>query len=152
MNTVAAPLTTIGVTVPTQPASAIQQTREREEGAGQNQNRVGVSGQPQGGVAGAGTTTTVQDSRQVTAGKESQEKQQPKKEEVEKAVSSVNEYISKLRSRELQFSVDEDSGKMVIKIVDTDNKKVLRQIPPEDMLRLADNIGKDKGWLVEQKA
>jgi flagellar protein FlaG len=154
MNTVAASMTTnVGTTVPNQSTGSIQQAKD--DAISQTQNRSGVA-QPGSGISGAGTASDVQNSQQITGnngkaqGKDKD--QEPKREEVEKAVSSVNDYINKLRQRELQFSLDDESGKMVIKIIDTDNKKVIRQIPPEDMLRLAESVGKEKGWLVEQKA
>lgn len=55
---------------------------------------------------------------------------------VEQAVSQVNEFVQSL-SRDLQFMVDEDSGRTVIKVLDTQTKEVIRQIPPEEMLRIA---------------
>jgi flagellar protein FlaG len=158
MNTVAMPTTTnVNPSAPTQPTGAIQQVRD--DAANQAQNKSGV-GQPGSGIGGTGITTSTQDSQRVTGadgklqgrGKAEGKDQEPSKEEVEKAVTSVNDFINKLRHRELQFSLDDQSGKMVIKIVDTDNKKVIRQIPPEEMLRLADSVGQEKGWLVEQKA
>jgi len=74
------------------------------------------------------------------------------KEKVEEAVASVNDYIQNLRNRILEFTVDGGSGRMVVRVVDTDTRKTIRQIPPEEMLRIAENVGKDKGWLLEQKA
>ncbi|CAK0776592.1 flagellar protein FlaG [Gammaproteobacteria bacterium] len=76
----------------------------------------------------------------------------PKKEQVEKAVSDVNKYIQKLRNREVQFSMDEHSGRMIIKVMDTETKKVITQFPPEVILRIADSLGKEKGLLMEEKA
>lgn len=55
---------------------------------------------------------------------------------MEQAVSQVNEFVQSL-SRDLQFTVDEDSGRTVIKVLDTETKTVIRQIPPEEMLRIA---------------
>lgn len=103
-------------------------------------------------VKGKDAPTQIQDPNKVTGEKDKEKNKEIKKEDVEKAVSSVNDYIDKLRHRELQFTLDDESGKVVIKIMDTDTKKVIRQIPPEEMLRLAENIGKDRGWLVEQQA
>jgi len=166
MNISSVPTNT-GVNTPIQPQPQSQPTRPS------NENTTGQTPNGPGAVAGyansgAGTTlgvkgtdstikstdaaTNVQDPKKVTGTGKEQNKDQVKKEDVEQAVSSVNDYINKLRHRELQFSLDDESGKMVIKIMDTDSKKVIQQIPPQEMLRLADNIGKDRGWLVEQKA
>lgn len=55
---------------------------------------------------------------------------------VEQAVSQVNEFVQNL-NRDLQFTVDEDSGHTVIKVLDTETKEIIRQIPPEELLRIA---------------
>lgn len=55
---------------------------------------------------------------------------------VEQAVNQVNQFVQKL-SRDLQFTVDDDSGRTVIKVLDTETKEVIRQIPPEELLRIA---------------
>ena len=51
----------------------------------------------------------------------------------------------------LQFSIDDDSGRTVVKVVDRQTEEVLRQIPSEEMLDIARALGKLKGLLVEQK-
>ncbi|CAK0767644.1 flagellar protein FlaG [Gammaproteobacteria bacterium] len=139
----------IGVTTPTQPAVA---TRQVQDDTLQPNGGAGVAGRILAKTGNTETVAAVQDPQQTHEIGKGQGKGQPKKEQVEQAVSSVNDYIDKLRHRELTFSLDDKNGQMVVKLVDTETKKVIRQIPPEYMLRLADTIGKDKGWLVEQKA
>lgn len=56
--------------------------------------------------------------------------------QVEQAVSQVNEFVQSL-SRDLQFMVDDASGHTVIKVLDTETKEIIRQIPPEELLRIA---------------
>ena len=63
---------------------------------------------------------------------------------VEQAVSQVNEFVQNL-NRDLQFTVDEDSGRTVIKVLDTETKQVIRQIPPEELLRIANYLFDAKG-------
>ena len=41
------------------------------------------------------------------------------------------------RNFQLQFSVDEATGRTVIKIINPDTQKVIREIPPEETLRVA---------------
>lgn len=55
---------------------------------------------------------------------------------VEQAVNQVNEFVQTL-NRDLQFTVDDASGRTVIKVLDTETKEVIRQIPPEELLRIA---------------
>ena len=52
------------------------------------------------------------------------------------AVRKLNEHIQVVQ-RELHFSVDEDSGQTVIKVMDLATKEVIRQIPNEEALSFA---------------
>lgn len=63
---------------------------------------------------------------------------------VEQAVSQVNEFVQNL-NRDLQFTVDEDSGRTVIKVLDNETKQVIRQIPPEELLRIANYLLEAEG-------
>ena len=51
----------------------------------------------------------------------------------------------------LAFSVDKDSGKMVIQIVDNRSGEVIRQIPPEERLRLMMHIKERLDALMDEK-
>jgi flagellar protein FlaG len=57
-------------------------------------------------------------------------------DELKQAVSNLNDYVQNLQ-RDLQFSIDKESGVMVVKVIDTKSEKVIRQIPTEETLRLA---------------
>ncbi|APZ42996.1 flagellar protein FlaG [Acidihalobacter ferrooxydans] len=63
---------------------------------------------------------------------------------VGKAVVQVNNYLQQ-QSRTLEFSVDKTTGETVVKIIDQANGKVLRQIPPEYMLHLAQTLLEHNG-------
>jgi len=52
------------------------------------------------------------------------------------AVSKLNNHVQNVQ-RNLSFSVDKDSGQTVIKVYDAQTKEVIRQIPPDETLRLA---------------
>lgn len=53
---------------------------------------------------------------------------------------------------ELQFSVDQDSGRTIIKVTDLATNEVIRQIPSEDALRLNKEIDRFLGSLLNRKA
>lgn len=57
----------------------------------------------------------------------------------------------KLFNTNISFSVDKDTGKTVIKVIDADTKEVLRQIPPDDALRVAAHIKELLGILYDHK-
>jgi flagellar protein FlaG len=69
--------------------------------------------------------------------------EQVKKEEEQKAVeevaSKLQEFVN-LIDKKLQFSVDDKSGRHVVTVTDKLSGDVIRQIPSEEVLRLARNL------------
>ena len=59
--------------------------------------------------------------------------------QVEAAADKVNEY-AKQQAREVRFSVDQELGLPVVKVVDSSRDVVVRQIPSEVVIRLARNL------------
>jgi flagellar protein FlaG len=55
------------------------------------------------------------------------------------AVVKLNESMQQEKSS-LQFSVDQASGRMIIKVTDTETNEVIRQIPPEQVLELMHSV------------
>ena len=55
------------------------------------------------------------------------------------AVIKLNSFIQSV-GRDLLFSVDDDSGEMVIKVVDSETKELIRQIPPEEVVALSEYL------------
>lgn len=52
----------------------------------------------------------------------------------------------------MSFSVDDATGNTVIKIVDRDSGKVIREIPPSELLKLAANLAEIIGRIVDESA
>jgi flagellar protein FlaG len=77
--------------------------------------------------------------------------QKPGKEELSTMTKAVNDFVKPLNST-LQFNIDDSTGQTVVKVIDTDTKEVIKQIPSEDMLALAKALDQIKGLLVKQKA
>ncbi len=70
---------------------------------------------------------------------------------LEAAVENIARSARNLQ-RSLQFSVDEVSGKTVITVIDKETDEIIRQIPREEILNLADHFGPWPGVLVETEA
>jgi flagellar protein FlaG len=70
---------------------------------------------------------------------------------LEKAVKDLSQGVQNLQ-RSLQFSIDESSGRTVIKVVDKDTQEVIRQIPEEQVLELAARLDKVAGVFVQDEA
>ena len=72
-------------------------------------------------------------------------------EEVLEAVQNLNAFVQKTR-RELNFSVDEQTGRTVVKVIDHETKDVIRQIPAEEILDVARRVAEqndEKGNLLK---
>ncbi len=66
---------------------------------------------------------------------------------VESAVAKLNEYVQ-TTARTLNFQVDDDSGKTVIKVYDRESEQLIRQIPNELVLELARRLNEEEPSLL----
>lgn len=73
--------------------------------------------------------------------------------EVPKIESVTRQIDTFLRStnRALQFRVDNASGRMVVSVTDAETGEVIRQVPGEEALRLAERIEAQIGALLDEK-
>lgn len=60
-------------------------------------------------------------------------------DQLQKSVESINQFISNYQ-RSINFSVENDLNKTVIKVVNTETDEVIRQIPSEEAIALAKAI------------
>lgn len=58
------------------------------------------------------------------------------REELDRAVADISQLVQSSQ-RNLNFSVDEGSGKTVVKVIDSQSDEVIRQIPSEEVVALA---------------
>jgi|TARA_B110000438_G_C15681951_1_gene592810 flagellar protein FlaG len=68
-------------------------------------------------------------------------------QQVKDAVSKLNDYVQSTQ-RTLDFQMDEESGKTVIKVFDKTSSELIRQIPNELALELAQNLNDDEPSLL----
>ena len=75
----------------------------------------------------------------------------PTREAVESAVKAVQEFVKPM-SGNLEFTLDEESGRTVVKVTDSTTKELIRQIPSAEMLAIAKALDRLQGLLGRQKA
>jgi flagellar protein FlaG len=76
----------------------------------------------------------------------------PSREDVSAAVKKMNDAMTS-SSQSLQFSIDEDSKDIVVKVIDQSTKEVVRQIPSKEALQIAKSIDKmQQGLLINHTA
>lgn len=73
------------------------------------------------------------------------------RKQVEKAVATLNEFTGMV-AQDVQFSIDEDSGRILVKVVDSRTQEVLRQLPSKEALAIAQSLDKMQGILIHAKA
>ena len=52
----------------------------------------------------------------------------------------------------LKFSVDHDTGRTIVKVTDANTQEVIRQIPADEVLKLAKEIDRMQGLLFNKQA
>ena len=75
----------------------------------------------------------------------------PSAEQINQALDEVRNALQPV-AQNLLFSLDSDTGKTVIKIVDASTDEVIKQIPSEEILAISKALGKLQGLLVKQEA
>lgn len=118
-----------GQAVPTaQPAAAAKSRRSDDVASGKE-------------LLPGGKSEQTTDARDVRVGADA----------LNKTVDELNDYVQNLH-REIQFSVDSDSNTTIIKVIDATTGEVIRQLPPDEMMRLVDRLDELEGLLVREKA
>jgi flagellar protein FlaG len=110
------------------------------------QNTVSLSlmAQPDLRVGDAGPRVVTQTSPQATA--------EPSPQQLKQAVDGINRAMQPSNSN-LAFSIDPGTRMLVVTVVDTETGDVIRQIPSEEVLAIAQSIAQNqKGLLLNQKA
>lgn len=80
------------------------------------------------------------------------QQQQPKPEQVQKAMESMKQLVETRAPNSLSFSIDDATGKTVVKVSDANTGEIIRQIPSEELLDIARSLDKLQGMLLRDKA
>jgi flagellar protein FlaG len=75
----------------------------------------------------------------------------PSREQIDQAMTEVKKAIAPV-ARNLQFSIDDETGRSVVKVIDASTNEVIRQFPSEELLAITRSIDKFSGLFVKQKA
>lgn len=67
-------------------------------------------------------------------------------ERLQEAVDNIQEFVQSVR-RDLNFSLDDSSGRVVVKVTDSRSGDVIRQIPSEEALKLAESLSEARSLL-----
>ena len=70
-------------------------------------------------------------------------------DELEKIKEATNEVLAQLNIQ-LDFDIDKTLGKVIVKVINKETGKVIRQIPPEEMLKIAKRMEEMSGILIDK--
>lgn len=72
-------------------------------------------------------------------------------EQIKQAVQEIQE-AADILGHNLRFSIDEETGKSIIKVLDAHTDEVIRQFPTEEAIEIARSLDKMQGLLLNDKA
>lgn len=75
---------------------------------------------------------------------------EPERDELQKAVTDIQEFVQAAQ-RNLDFSIDDSTGRVVVKVIATETGLVIRQIPSEAALKLAQSLSDASSLLFDDK-
>jgi len=76
---------------------------------------------------------------------------QPTREVVAKAAADIQQFVQSM-GRNLSFSVDEVSGYHVVRVVNPNTGELVRQLPSDELLKIARDFERLNNVLVSQRA
>lgn len=79
------------------------------------------------------------------------EKATVSREQVESAVSTIQEFVQSVR-RNVNFTLEDASGRVVVKVTDASSGDIIRQIPSEEALQLAESLEEVRSLLFKAEA
>lgn len=94
-------------------------------------------------LPGGSAAQNKQQTPQGVAGNINKSGSPPKREQLDNAVETVNK-TAKAYDRHLNFSIDKATDRLVVKVVDGTTGETIRQIPPDEMLKLASELARSE--------
>ena len=71
--------------------------------------------------------------------------------ELEQVVSQIQDSVNKI-DPQVKFSVEQDLNRVVVKVVERDSGELIRQFPPEEVLRVQRFFEEQSGILLKEEA
>jgi len=96
------------------------------------------------------TSNDVDKIEKATASENNEKNKELTAAEISETVEEMNSFLQDMK-RNLSFSVDEDLGRNIITVKDTENDEVIRQIPSEELMVLRKKMDDVAGILFDTK-
>jgi flagellar protein FlaG len=76
----------------------------------------------------------------------------PDRAQLEQVIKDIKQLVKPMVSNGLNFSIDDSTGKAIVRITDGETGEMIRQIPSEEMMEIARSVDRMQGLLLRQKA
>ena len=73
------------------------------------------------------------------------------RDKLKMAVQEIEKFVQSVK-RNLEFSIDETSGKVIVKVIASESGEVIRQIPSAEAMKLAESLHNASNVLFDAKA
>ena len=113
------------------------------------QHRQEINSLIAGGTGGQRTVSATTKANQITAAVIKPDSDQPSTSQLNQSLEDINKALAGF-SISVQFQVDPDYKDLIVKIVDQDSGKLIRQMPTEDVVRISKAMDNLKGLLFSQ--
>ncbi|KAA0969259.1 flagellar protein FlaG [Pseudomonas sp. ANT_H12B] len=86
----------------------------------------------------------------ITPAKESADSGLTEAEKVKSALKDIEKFLASSR-RNLEFSADEESGRIIVKVIASETGELIRQLPSEEALKIAHSLSDVNSLLFDAK-
>ena len=87
----------------------------------------------------------------AATGKSSESDNSDNSDKLKMAVQEIEKFVQSVK-RNLEFSIDESSGKVIVKVIASESGEVIRQIPSAEAMKLAESLHNASNVLFDAKA
>lgn len=75
----------------------------------------------------------------------------PDRQKAAQAAKEINDFL-KSSSAGIEFQIESQSERVIVRVVDTETKQLIRQVPTEEMVAISHALDRMTGLLLAQKA
>ena len=75
----------------------------------------------------------------------------PDRQKAAQAAQEINDFL-KSSSAGIEFQVDNQSDRVIVRVVDSETRQLIRQVPTEEMVAISHALDRMTGLLLAQKA
>ncbi len=89
--------------------------------------------------------------RIAPSGGSAADRAQPSEETTKRVAEAMDQYIRSVES-DLEIKIHEETGRIVVKVISHETGEVIREIPPEELIHLAEKMDEMTGGLLQTTA